>query len=759
MNINTGGPHVLLFERDRQLAALLTSELQLTGYECHAARTAVEVFDAISRYPVRLVLVNMAQAAASRREFWVALDTQRRGRGVQVFTFQCTNIAGYGSLDVEERAQSVVDIEVDGMLGLMSLVEAVRARVPVMNNSSHTMPRIPKTPPPSNSYSNAQSAPTPSFAPPAANSRAYMSGTGFRASVPLPETSAYQPSTQNNSHTYAQSVAPTPKIPPATPPSQQNLPPIPPSDMSEGAQQQSYSDRIRAVLYPNQRTWSSSSGNTGFQQALPPQGSQPLPAYQNQNMNESGANDATLLQNLANGQSGTEPLPESGLAQLSRLLSDYRPATSNNLQQGSGQPAFGEQTPRVGNAGNEFTIAQNKQPPTMTSSHRAIQPQNNQAPMTPSGVQFLQSQNNQISNAASARAAYPRPTERQQQFSPISPANQPLIGNNSDSRVSNGTAGANDYPTLMSQSTPQAQQAPPERTIYTQPLRPAPIQDLPSTPGQIGLEALKRMDTLSRNAYGQSTAVPAPTPRVSQQQPANTQPVSPAPSAPLAPPTQYEETPLQSDTNQGNRRDERSDVPQSRAAASNSRDEQKRYTPQDNATVSQVRETEPEEVKAPPTREETKEPEDLIPNNATLIDIMESLPPMPPVEAQTRQAQPMVLNGRATRSLGSVLLAGHLVPENRLEVIQHVQRMLRGVDLNYQLGEILLMFKLLTPDQLLAASLVSYGMITTQQISGLGRIRQELHSLGLEYDLENLLILFRILTPEQVRESKSSWQG
>jgi hypothetical protein len=136
---------------------------------------------------------------------------------------------------------------------------------------------------------------------------------------------------------------------------------------------------------------------------------------------------------------------------------------------------------------------------------------------------------------------------------------------------------------------------------------------------------------------------------------------------------------------------------------------------------------------------------------------MESFPPMPPPKAQP--PQPTVLNGRATRSLGSVLLAGHLVPENRLEVAQQIQRMLSGVDMNYQLGEILLMFKLLTPDQLLAASLVSYGLITTQQISALGRIRQELHAIGLEYDLENLLILFRILTPEQIREAKSSRQS
>lgn len=149
--------------------------------------------------------------------------------------------------------------------------------------------------------------------------------------------------------------------------------------------------------------------------------------------------------------------------------------------------------------------------------------------------------------------------------------------------------------------------------------------------------------------------------------------------------------------------------------------------------------------------------EPLNPSNAMLLDIVQSLPPMPPPTQQPPQAQ--VLNGRATRSLGSVLLEGHLVPENRLEVAQSIQRMLRGVDLNYQLGEILLMFKLLTPDQLLAASLVSYGMITTTQISSLGRIRQELHSIGLEYDLENLVILFRILSPEQLREVRSSWQS
>ena len=84
MNISTGGPHILFFERDSSLMALLISEFQLAGYECHTARTAVEVFDAIARHPIRMLLVNIAQAAAGRREFWVALDAQRRGRGADL---------------------------------------------------------------------------------------------------------------------------------------------------------------------------------------------------------------------------------------------------------------------------------------------------------------------------------------------------------------------------------------------------------------------------------------------------------------------------------------------------------------------------------------------------------------------------------------------------------------------------------------------------------------------------------------------------
>src|SRR5690348_5956041 len=78
---------IVIFERDESLAGLLLGQLRAQGYEGRTARTPVEVFDLIARYPVRLALVNLGQSATSRREFWVALDAQRFGRGVQVITY------------------------------------------------------------------------------------------------------------------------------------------------------------------------------------------------------------------------------------------------------------------------------------------------------------------------------------------------------------------------------------------------------------------------------------------------------------------------------------------------------------------------------------------------------------------------------------------------------------------------------------------------------------------------------------------------
>jgi len=707
MNISTGGPHILLFERDQQLAVLLTSEFQLAGYESHTARTAVEVFDAIARHPIKIVLVNVAQAAAARREFWVALDTQRRGRGVQVLTFRCMNIAGYGPYDTEDRSQAMVDAEVDGMLGIMGLVDTVRARIPGngVKANTGTMPRIPRmtTPPPASQMPGGQlraAAPPPPS--PSLNS--------LFASAPV-----RSPLTDN----IQQQQPPSRPVVPSQPPTSPLAASPGPAPMAEAQSFQvetsnnttfnanahtnsspsTYTDKIRAVLYPNQRVWTPQGNSTTstMPESKPtyePTGgavsaSSPIPT---------NAGEATVLQRLASGQVGMENPQESGLAQLSRMLQERQT----------------QQPGRDSSVRNNYAYQPVIEPVIEEPPHVAT-----------NGAQGV--------------------------------------------RSAGAAAVTNTAP--MNHAPPAARPVPPAEniTISAQPLRASPIQDIPverPISGQVNLEGGRRIEGVARTAYvppspPQATASPlasiATPPAAPPPTPVRVVPPTPPP-APVA--TQVSEPPVVQ--------------PVSAPTITQAEEKEEEYITEEpeEQTLHQVAGelVSNEKVKSKAGLKETisevaqtlasggiEGDSTMSPNNAVLLDIMQSLPPMPPPQVQPPQVQ--VLNGRATRTLGSVLLEGHLVPESRLEVAQHIQRMLRGVDLNYQLGEILLMFKLLTPDQLLAASLVSYGLITTAQISALGRIRQELHSIGLEYDLENLLILFRILTPEQLREVRSSWQG
>jgi hypothetical protein len=119
---------------------------------------------------------------------------------------------------------------------------------------------------------------------------------------------------------------------------------------------------------------------------------------------------------------------------------------------------------------------------------------------------------------------------------------------------------------------------------------------------------------------------------------------------------------------------------------------------------------------------------------------------------------PMVggaLNGQAERALGTVLVEGALLSPRKLEVLRGIQRMLVSVDMDFKLGELALLFKFLSPDQLLAALLVSRGLVSPQQIAALGRIKQELGASGMDHDLETLLIMFQILPAEELRRLRS----
>lgn len=652
MNITTGGPHILLFERDQQFVALLTSELQLAGYECHAARTAVEVFDAIARYPVRLVLVNLAQAAAARREFWVALDTQRRGRGVQVLTFHCTNIAGYGpsSDDPDERSNAVVaDMEVDGMLGIMNMVNTIRSRIAISNSGA--VSRLPVNANPSSSLVGQSTVPIPPVSP--ANPNQASNGLSFAGAPGAPPTSTSQPAK-----------------PAASPSAQAELS----RTMLPG-----HTDKIRAVIYPNQRSWSTIRDNNTTDMLLGPNREQ-------------------------------QPFQETG---WTTRASQNAGITTNAVY----------------------------------SAPAADVPVNRQA-------QGLAAQT--IEEAAypdeSSLAQLSRMVQEQQ-----SPAQEP--GPEQVSRFQEDAI-------LRRRARPA--DSPP---ISTMNLRASPIQDMPidRIPGPGGQGDMsfyaggRRNDESIPHNYVRPSVSP---PLMSIATPVSPTPAQNVQQTMVNPPAVPTSTPQQEAAASQNRSDERYNNTQLTVrelspellTEEKSREKQSSVKDERGFERNETRSVEQAQARTHVFEVEDdmvfSESQPGVPDNALLLDIVQSLPPM---SSPPPQPQVQVHTGRATRSLGSVLLEGHLVPQNRLEVAQNIQRMLRGVDMNYQLGEILLMFKLLTPDQLLAASLVSYGLITTTQISALGRIRQELHAIGLEYDLENLLILFRILTSEQLREVRSNW--
>lgn len=714
MNVTSGGPHILLFERDQQLTTLLSGELTLAGYEAHTARTAVEVFDAIARFPVRLVMVNLAQAQAGRREFWVALDAQRRGRGVQVFTFRCTNLAGYGPEDPDERVDTVLtDLEVDGMLGIVKLVDAVRARVP--GSTSPT-----SAPPARSMYAQEMS----------------QEQNGVRPSQVI----AQSPSTPGYP------VVPPPVAPPPaiSQPLQGTLRPQPPPEMYVPAPSarpvepprsghSTFTDKIRAVIYPSSRNVSSVSENNrppnspGVQaqyaatyqnpDAQPrPQASQrfaeadyPTRINQEDMLYQSSVSAQSRPVDNGSVAGGHFAGEESSLDQLTRMLRENFSALQNtpvngHMQNGTAHPAAGLSI-------DPHEIQEIRAQILHAARQDEAHERANMAPSrsTDLGTQLRASpiQDRPFEHEAGYRRAGSGPLT-------LPPENQPRPA----MTVLQPTQAM--PPVQPSQPLP-VQSYPPAQASPVQPGQVLPVQNYQVQPGYA-----PSMDSQSF-ATGVNVQM---RPALSIREVSPEAPISVAHSSqvrPVVPP--YESSP---------------------GVAAQQRQTTGPLSMNGDITL-------PEQVQARLQQTLARRPE-VRTSDDMLLDIVKSLPPMAPA-SQPSQSQEQVLNGRATRSLGSVLLEGHLVPQERLQVAQHVQRMLRGVDLNYQLGEILLMFKLLTPDQLLAASLVSYGMISTVQISALGRIRQELHTMGLEYDLESLVILFRILTPEQMREVRASWSS
>ena len=143
---NTTSPLVVLFERDDTIAVPLLSQLRMSGYDVRAARTPVELFGMLGKQLVALVLVDLGNATAGRREFWVALDAQRRGRSLQVMTFRFISPANALDPDFEPAARALADIEVRGIHEFQKVLDGVRQRVPL--NGAMPAPGAPGMIPP-----------------------------------------------------------------------------------------------------------------------------------------------------------------------------------------------------------------------------------------------------------------------------------------------------------------------------------------------------------------------------------------------------------------------------------------------------------------------------------------------------------------------------------------------------------------------------------------------------------------------------------
>ena len=136
MDQTAGAPLIVLFERDDAIAVPLVAQIRLAQYDVRAARTPVELFDILGKHDVALVLVDLGNATAGRREFWVALDGQRRGHPTQVMTFRYTPPGSIFDTDFEPSARAIADVEISGAAEFELILDGVRQRVPVAGGSA-----------------------------------------------------------------------------------------------------------------------------------------------------------------------------------------------------------------------------------------------------------------------------------------------------------------------------------------------------------------------------------------------------------------------------------------------------------------------------------------------------------------------------------------------------------------------------------------------------------------------------------------------
>jgi hypothetical protein len=569
---------VVLFERDESLTGMLLGQLRSLGYECRPARIPVEVFDFIARYPVALVLVNLGQAATSRRDFWVALDNKKRERGVRYITYRY--LAPGARRDTETLTHAQVDVEIAGPQSVIALVERVQTILPL---STHPMP-VPEQRPAQPPAMPAGSASPPSYAP--------SQGAGAR-----------------------QAIAGV-------------------LNLSNGPQAGKQTEFAPMLNQQN-----------GAANGQPPVSWSPEVPQTPERFNGPSQDKTALGQVAQLANQAGQSQASSGAGNASRMPEGGMPGSTGSTYKDAGIPTPLVPTMPMGDLAN------------LTAALNAL---------VAAGAPGYQ-------NAAAA----------------VHALDQAGISNPGEAARRSDSGG-------MRQDS-----------------QPMPAQNMAGANGYAGQGA-----GMAAAPQGHSRTNPAP-PQANG-------------AARQSSETMYASYPSLAETHQpqepGRNQEARSH------ALGGSQDDFGAYQ-----------------------REQVAQPRNgADDSSASAWRPSGSVAPTPySALYQNQMLAPVAVPGQVERSLSNVLVEGQLISQQRLEIALGIQRLLRGADIDYRLGELLIMFRFLTPDQLLAALLVSRGMVTPAQVAAMGRIKQELHNIGMEYDLENLLILFRLLNSEQLREIRS----
>lgn len=594
-------PLVVLFERDDAIAVPLLSQLRMAGYDVRSSRTPVELFDILSKHLVSLVLVDLGNATAGRREFWVALDAQRRGRAIQVMTFRYIEPTSFYDTDFEPAGRALADVEVHGAHEFQALIEGVRQRIPLTGGMVGASPQSFPSMPGMQGMPGAFGGASPQSYP------GGIAPIGAALGVPSP----FMQSMPNAAAPYG--------VPAYDPAAMGGAPGFDPQHQygqqyGQPGQYGGYSARPMPPVYPYPQSPIPANPYT------PPPNPYVHPAQPNFAVNPFGGEaPASQFANPVAGNPFAQEIEDSPFAQ---------PLNAN---------PFASDMP--GDAG-----AMPSDPPNPFSPPQWAQPG---APL------------------------HGNP------FSPPAPASDPAWQASMPGNSFAGPFADSGQPSSFGAFSPPFGLSHPEQIgSQSEPGRRAkpPISDVWTPPDSDG------------EYFQQTSVVPEVGAQSTLDRWGTEEPVSHAASEPTT-----QEHPWYA-----------------RPPSAGSFTEHQ--TQQNTAPI-----------------------------------------PAPPPLANL----PAVRQSETERALGNVLVEGALLTEQRFEALKGIQQMLASVDMEFKLGELALLFKFLSPDQLLAALLVSRGLVSPQQIAGLGRVKQELSASGMDYDLETLLVMFHIMPNEQLRRIRA----